>query len=82
MTEDDHTRAVRDAGLTGWKATVHRHPEAAGYVAVLSSPDFNPVTRAGRMIAARGREVPDAFAAALEKARGCLDRPQQQERLH
>lgn len=72
MSDEDHTAAARDAGLTGWKASVHRHPEAAGFVAVLTSPDFNPLTRAGRMVSARGRDQADAFAAVLEKARGAV----------
>lgn len=73
MTAADVTQAVRDHGLPGWKASLHAHPEVTGRrVAVLASPDYNPVTGAGRMIAAYGRDDADAFARALEKARGPL----------
>ncbi|WP_312782052.1 hypothetical protein [Brevundimonas sp.] len=74
MTAAEVTQAARDHGLPGWKAGVHAHPEIAGRrVAVLTSPDYNPVTGAGRMIAAAGRDDADAFARALERARGALD---------
>ncbi len=71
MSDADLTQTVRDHGLTGWKAGVHAHPEVNGRrVAVLTSPDYNPVTGAGRLITAHGRDDADAFARALERARG------------
>lgn len=81
MTDADHTDAARDAGLTGWRAFIEP-TSTGGFAAVLCSPDYNPIAKTGRMVAVCGRDRADAFARALEKARGCLDRPQAQERLH
>lgn len=65
------TDAARDAGLAGWKAAVRAHPEVTGrFVAVLTSPDFNPETGAGRIVARPGKDRADAFAAALHAAKG------------
>lgn len=64
---------LSDTGLPGWRATVHADPEAQGRkVCVLVSPDFNPIRQTGRMITRRGRDEADAFAQALEAARGSL----------
>ena len=52
--------ALREARLHGWKGSVHAHPEAAGFVCVLTSPDYDPAAQSGRMVTARGA---DAFAA-------------------
>lgn len=81
LTDEDHTQTARDAGLTGWRATV-RPTSTGGRVVILHSPDYNPVKQTGRMVAACGRDTPDAFASALEAARGSLNRPQPQEKLH
>lgn len=73
MSDDQHTAAVRDAGLTGWKAAVRAHPEVNGRkVCVLTSPDFNPVTGKGRSVVRHGTDEADAFARALEAAKGSL----------
>ena len=73
MSDDQHTAAVRDAGLTGWKAIVRAHPEVNGrFVCVLTSPDYNPVTKAGVIVAQNGRDQADAFARALEAAKGTI----------
>ncbi|EDX81267.1 hypothetical protein BBAL3_2424 [Brevundimonas sp. BAL3] len=70
MTDDQVTSAVRDAGFVGWKGVLRRHPEAAGFVAILTSPDYDPVRRRGLIHVARGRDEADAFALALERAQG------------
>ncbi|MGH7019917.1 MAG: hypothetical protein ACREEY_08560 [Brevundimonas sp.] len=73
MSDDQHTAAARDAGLTGWKASVHTHPKDADRkVCVLISPDFNPMTGKGVMISRPGRDPADAFARALEAAKGSI----------
>jgi len=69
-TAEEATGAVRDAGLPGWKCALLRHPESVGVVAVLTSPDFNPVTQTGRMVTRRGRDAADAFAQAVAAAKG------------
>lgn len=69
-TAEEATGAARDAGLPGWKCALHRHPESVGVVAVLTSPDFNPLTKTGRMVTRRGRDAADAFAQAVAAAKG------------
>lgn len=74
MSDDQHTAAARDAGLTGWKAVVRAHPEINGRkICVLTSPDYNPVTGKGVLIARPGRDPADAFARALEAAKGSFN---------
>lgn len=59
---------VRNAGLDGWSPAVRPDPRGFGHVAVLTSPDFDPVKGCGRMVTARAdwatRAVLDAIALA------------------
>lgn len=60
---------VADAGLIGWKPSIHRHPEARGYVAVLAPPDFRPHDPNGpRLVTGRGDDHAGALARAIETA--------------
>lgn len=72
MTQDDADDVTRAAGLPGWKAHVRYAQGVGRYVAVITSPDYNPVRRTGIIKAATGRDIPDAFARALEAVRGCV----------
>lgn len=69
MTAADSTAALEAAGLTGWRSLIKPLDEAVGYVAVITSPDFHPVTRAGRLFAGRGVDEREALAGAIAKAR-------------
>lgn len=71
-TRQEAAHACRDAGLPGWKAAIKRMDESRDVVAVLTSPDFNPLTQTGRMITRRGRDAAEAFARAVEAAKGPL----------
>lgn len=70
MTEADYKDAVRDAGLPGWKASIRFVHNIGRYVAVLTSPDYDPVRNTGFMKAATGRDAAAAFAGVLEVAQG------------
>ena len=70
MTDDQHTAAVRDAGLTGWTAAIHPDQRRGRLFAVLISPDFNPEEGTGRFIAMTGDDEADAFDRALKAAKG------------
>lgn len=80
MTDEHTADALRDAALPGWRAFTHR--TRTGVLIALTSPNYDPALKTGRMVAASGRDIPDAFTRALEMARGSLDRPQPQEKLH
>lgn len=59
---------VRNAGLEGWSPAVRPDPRGHGHIAVLTSPDFDPARRCGRIVTARAawatRAVLDAIALA------------------
>lgn len=60
-------QAMAKAGLHGWKLTVCADPERAGFVAILTSPDYRPLT-SGRMVSARGLDPEAAITAGIVKA--------------
>lgn len=61
------------AGLSGWNGIVQPDPAAAGRrVCILTSPGYHPLRGTGRIITRRGRDAADAFAQALEAAKGPL----------
>lgn len=68
-TNQELTRHVHDLGLTGWTAVGRGHSELMGRrVVVLTSPDYNPETQAGTIIAGYGADDADAMAKAVEMA--------------
>jgi len=70
MTPAEIQAVLSAAALTGWKAVVKPLDETTGHVAVVTSPDFNPVTQAGRLFAARDEEPGSALIAAIAKVQG------------
>lgn len=68
------------AALPGWRAEV-TPTSTGGHIATLVSPDFDRDAATGLLIVVCGRDAAGALTAALERARGCLDRPSPQERL-
>ena len=72
MTEEDCADAARVAGLPGWKASLCWAAGIGRYVAVLTSPEYNPVRHTGIIKVATGRDRADAFARVLEAALGCV----------
>lgn len=64
-----HSATLKAAGLSGWCSVVKWMDETADAVAILTSPDFNPATRSGRLFAGRGRDPEAALEAAIAKVR-------------
>jgi hypothetical protein len=70
MTPAEIAEALTLQGLPGWRGSIHADPEAVGRkVATLHSPDYLPPTR-GRLVVRRGKDAADAFAQAVEAAKG------------
>lgn len=74
MTEAEAADAVRDAGLPGWRASIRYIGTIGRHVAVLTSPNYDPVKQTGFIKSATGRDAPDAFARVLEAAQGARPR--------
>ena len=69
MSASDFSEALAVHGLSGWKASVHADPTSPGRsVAVITTADFNPILKRGRMVARTGTDAADAFARAVEAA--------------
>lgn len=72
MREEYYHRLVQNAGLDGWKAAVRPNPAGGGHVAVLTSPDFDPIKGCGRMVTAPAAWATRAVFDAIALARGAL----------
>lgn len=66
-TGEEATSACRDAGLPGWRCVISP-ASSGGYLVALSSPDYHPLKKTGRLIARHGRDAAEAFALAVEVA--------------
>lgn len=70
MERDAATRVLRAAGFPDWKAKVDPHPTVEqAHVAALTSPDFAPAPRRGRLVVATGETPEHALQRAIAKAR-------------
>ena len=68
---DPVSAALDAAGLIGWRGIVRAHPESQDRVAVLHSPDYDPVRKLGQLVIARGPDADQALAkATADAARG------------
>lgn len=70
MTDAFAQSLIDQAGLTGWRAAVRRGPHGRSWVAVLTSPDFDPARGLGRMVTARAAWATRATFDAIAAARG------------
>lgn len=70
MPPDYYARLVHNAGLDGWKSAVRTNPAGPGVVAVLTSPDFDPLAGTGRMVSAVAAWSTRAVFDAIALARG------------
>lgn len=66
----NHSKAIEDAGLSGWKVSFHKHPKITGHrVCVIASPDYCPVRNTGQIFAAVAGDDTVAFSHVLKTAR-------------
>ena len=69
--DDELARMLAGSGRTGWNGVVRPDPAGGdGVVLVVTSPDYCPTTRRGRIATVRGPSLQAAFDGAL----GALDR--------
>ncbi|MGQ3041423.1 MAG: hypothetical protein ACT6TH_14455 [Brevundimonas sp.] len=81
VPDDNITEALADLGLTGWKGA-HVRASNGRSLTALWTHDYDPLSQAGRMVAASGSDLPDALARSVEMALAGRTRPQPKERLH
>lgn len=75
------TETLDHLGLSGWLGAQLRASNGRT-LTCLWTRDYNPIARTGRMVAASGRDLPDALARSVEMALAGRTRPQPKERLH